>query len=46
MKVYHIKVEINGEPREYDTSSEGELMMDLQSYNANGFPYSVSRRDE
>ena len=45
MRVFHVKVIINGESLEYDTNSEEELMKDITTYNANGAPYSVSRRN-
>ena len=45
MRIFHVKVTINGEVLEYDTNSEEELMKDLKTYNQNNSPYSVSRRD-
>ena len=46
MRIYHVKVTINGEPLEYDVQSNEELKKDIETYIKNGFlDFSVSRRD-
>lgn len=45
MRIYHVKAEIGGELHEYDVQSEEELMKDKETYDKNGIPYSVSRRN-
>lgn len=46
LKIFHVKAVINGQPLEYDVQSEEELMKDKATYDKNGIPYSVSRRDK
>ena len=45
MRIYHVKAKIGEETVEYDVQSEEELMKDKRTYDRNGIPYSVSRRD-
>lgn len=45
MRIYNVKAEIGGELHEYDVQSEEELMKDKETYDKNGIPYHIARRD-
>lgn len=46
MRIYHVWACINGQETEYDVQSEEELMKDVETYQKNEIPYSVTRRGQ